>query len=68
MAQDTTKSFNWIKRVNVWAKGPLLEQRLGDPSNGLNDPPVEKMNWHAAFRTPPNSALSVLFLWIAYNR
>ena len=27
---------------DLWAKGPLLVWRLGDPLNGLNDPPTWK--------------------------
>ena len=34
--------------MNGRAKGPLLVRHLGDPSNGLNDPPLEKIDWNAA--------------------
>ena len=39
--------------VFLWRFGPLLARRLGDPSNGLNDPPLEKINWNAAVHYHP---------------
>ena len=52
--------------VNVWAKGPLQARRLGGPSDGLNDPPLEKINWNAAVQYHPMQCL--LFLCNMYHR
>ena len=39
---------------------------MGDPSNGLNDAPLEKINWNAAVQYHPIQCL--LFLCKAYHR
>ena len=31
--QNGTGHYKIIKRVNVWAKGPLLARHVGDPSS-----------------------------------
>ena len=38
--QKGTRHYKIIQRVNLWAKGPLLAWRLGDPTNGLHHPPA----------------------------
>ena len=50
----------------MWAKGPLLARHLGDPSNGLNYHPLEKINWNAADQYHPIQYL--LFLCNTYHR
>ena len=43
--------------MNVLAKGLLLARRLGDPSNGPNDLPLEKITGTLQFNTTQLSAL-----------
>ena len=42
VAKFLTSEKNLFRRINLWAKGPLLARLLGDPLNGLNDPQIEK--------------------------
>ena len=43
--------------MKLLAKGPLLIQLLGDPLNGLNNPPLEKIAWNAAVQYHPTQSL-----------
>ena len=42
--QNGTGHYKIIKRVT---QGSLLARHLGDPSNGVHDPPLENFNWNA---------------------
>ena len=55
-----------FRRINVWAKGPVLAWLLGDPLNGVNGPRLEKIDRNAAVQYHPTQSL--LFLSNTYRR
>ena len=65
VAKCLTSEKDLFRRINVWAKGPLLARLLGDPLNGLNDPRLEKIDWNASVQYYPTQ--SFLFLSNTYH-
>ena len=59
VARFLTSEKDLVCRMKVWAKGPLLVRLLGDPLNGLNDPPTWKNCQERCSSIPPNSVPSV---------
>ena len=60
VARSLTSDKDLFRRMNVWAKGPLLARLLGDPLNGLNDPRLEKNDWNSAVQYHPTQSLPFL--------
>ena len=55
------KKLKDLKMGQNEAKGPLLARLLGDPSNGLNDPPLEKLAGTLQLNTIQLSARCLTF-------